>query len=381
MNQVYQNAFCNLAATHATSGECGLFTKRNPYDSHLYQIELSWSDSRQSYTIIHMGLWETEISGTSLNRRAWVYQERALSRRVLHYGLHQLSWSCSNLYACETYPAGLPKVVCPARPQSGAIRVPVDDRRSYEPLQAWKKNLLWFEVVRDYSRSDLTFELDKLLALSGLAVLYQPLFEDDYLAGLWRNGLPMQLIWRASSYSEISKPPYRPKTYIAPSWLWASMIGAVEPEWRFDREKDLVEVTPRDANLFGSVTSGHIIIKGRLFRANWERQNEGEVDLELFYENSERSNTLKAYPDDKNDVLQDRIYYLSIFLVTEEIDGIDHKSGAMGITISPVKAPSGMDSLAKYFRRVGYLNTTEGENNLELWKQFQLLRETTITII
>jgi hypothetical protein len=118
----------------------------------------------------------------------------------------------------------------------------------------------------------------------------------------------MQLIWQASSSSEISRPLYRPKTYIAPPWSWAPINGAVEPEWRFGSEKDLVatilhtEVTPLDANLFGSVTSGRIMIKDRLFRANWELQNKDEIDLVLFYENGERSDTLKAYPDDKNDI-------------------------------------------------------------------------------
>ena len=49
----------------------------------------------------------------------------------------------------------------------------------------------------------------------------QNLRGDQYLAGLWRRHLPLQLLWSLSL--GVVKPPTRPKPYRAPSWSWASL--------------------------------------------------------------------------------------------------------------------------------------------------------------
>ena len=42
-----------------------------------------------------------------LGKRGWVVQERATSRRTLHFGPHQIYWECRTTHACEAYPNGL----------------------------------------------------------------------------------------------------------------------------------------------------------------------------------------------------------------------------------------------------------------------------------
>jgi hypothetical protein len=72
----------------------------------------------------------------------------------------------------------------------------------------------------------LTFETDKLVALSGLAkrmhsMRRDTLRESAHLAGLWRENLEEQLLWcrvdrvRVRDDEGISR---RSKAYIAPSW-------------------------------------------------------------------------------------------------------------------------------------------------------------------
>src|SRR5437016_1808654 len=54
---------------------------------------------------------------------------------------------------------------------------------------------LWNELVEAYSMMDLTNVGDKLIAISGVAKHMRQIFNDQYLAGLWRKHLPYHLLW------------------------------------------------------------------------------------------------------------------------------------------------------------------------------------------
>ena len=43
---------------------------------------------------------------------------------------------------------------------------------------------LWNRIRKDYTNTSVTYREDKLIALSGLATIFQDLLEDQYLAGL-----------------------------------------------------------------------------------------------------------------------------------------------------------------------------------------------------
>jgi hypothetical protein len=45
----------------------------------------------------------------------------------------------------------------------------------------------------------LTRQVDKLVAIAGVARLMQQVNESKYLAGLWRDNLEWQLLWSANS--------------------------------------------------------------------------------------------------------------------------------------------------------------------------------------
>ena len=77
----------------------------------------------------------------------------------------------------------------------------------------------WHEIVTKYSTRQLTYNLDKLLALSALVRETAELCGDDdeYLAGLWRSTLPCDLCW-----SSCERPSRISEEYLAPSWSWAS---------------------------------------------------------------------------------------------------------------------------------------------------------------
>ena len=77
-------------------------------------------------------------------------------------------------------------------------------------------NEYWTAIVKDYTRSNLTYDSDKLVAIAGLAkatLRVMDVSNDSYLAGLWRKDLAVDLLWRVAASGT------GPATYIAPSWL------------------------------------------------------------------------------------------------------------------------------------------------------------------
>jgi hypothetical protein len=73
----------------------------------------------------------------------------------------------------------------------------------------------WRVVVETYSGCNLTFEKDKLVAISGIARMMKEDLKCEYLAGMWRKDLEHQLLWK------ITKPLNTGRRRF-PTWSWVS---------------------------------------------------------------------------------------------------------------------------------------------------------------
>ncbi|EAA35813.2 hypothetical protein NCU07502 [Neurospora crassa OR74A] len=284
MQDVYANSSLNLCASAAADSSKASFQRRDLGVYVPLKIEPRWTgildgDHKKgkpgplpSYLhrikpkLVIYGMHEMEINNSPLNLRAWVVQERILSRRHLFMTNHQLWWECRDTLASEAFPAGNPEsfneeheedrvqyyaLNPPGQhsPHHGAVLdgslVGQTDRTRgrparhppYKQLSEDKMTYLWNCLVRHYSWCDLTYPHDKLPALSGLAQMFSvirgPGFSLDgfsldgnsYLAGIWRPELRRGLCWKSCSRGQFRS--HRPDPYRAPSWSWASVEGPV----------------------------------------------------------------------------------------------------------------------------------------------------------
>ena len=231
MKDVYQNSFCNIAATGASNSDQGCFTDRDPTLISPCIIDSAWVDhENQTFHIVDSNFL-AEMETAPLNRRAWVVQERLLTSRVLHYGRGQIFWECHELEACETFPVGLPPNLLSTGFKSLEPHIDDNRRRAVfreEPDLDLDAYHVWNKIVQAFTRSSLTKPEDKLIALSGLASRVQQILDDEYLAGLWKRVLPSQLMWDVFDGRQGNElPSVRPAQYRAPSWSWASLDGCV----------------------------------------------------------------------------------------------------------------------------------------------------------
>ncbi|KAF4633669.1 hypothetical protein G7Y89_g4444 [Cudoniella acicularis] len=103
MSLIYAQAACTISSSGSATSDGGCFHYRN-YLSH-YPCVL-WTDSGSFIVqpvkrITHSEAVTAELDHSPLSERAWAFQERLLSRRIIHFGASLLFFECNTLYASE----------------------------------------------------------------------------------------------------------------------------------------------------------------------------------------------------------------------------------------------------------------------------------------
>ena len=162
----------------------------------------------------------------------------------------------------------------------------------------------WRFLVRAYSGRRLSYSKDKLPAIAGMADYYHEMADQQYLAGLWRENLPIDLLWSSWGWEEADKPP---KILPGPSWSWASIDGGVafiaEPiGYDFPLEVHTrvnnVHCSVPGNNPFGQVERGTLDVAGPVLEMNIRYDGENDEDgfpqKQLDYD---ELTELKFFPD------------------------------------------------------------------------------------
>ena len=218
MADIYTNSFLTLAATSSVDHNGGLFFRQSAeFSSH--KIDVTSHEGRSDSIYIRRCLPHIPSLSPSymftgeypLLTRAWTFQELFLSRRILHFSRDELMWECTQHACCQ---CSASKPLIPAQ---------IIASEQYQLRDQWH------EIVVEFSKRALSFEKDKLPALSGV-VKASPQWKQGqrYLAGLWESSLLYDLLWERFATSE-KCPIWR-----APSWTWATINGGI----RFCRPSD-----------------------------------------------------------------------------------------------------------------------------------------------
>jgi hypothetical protein len=276
MSEVYRNAFCNIAATGAIDSTEGLFFERDLNDFLPCKVISSSDTEAEPLYALDPDMWRHHVTQAPLIQRAWVVQERLLSKRVVHFGRHQIMWECREKEACEIFPTGLP-----FNRDLKSIDDHSEDDHEHQTNGKFDGGLSWnwHRVVLHYSGRELTNESDKEAAISGVTTLMGGKLNDTCIAGLWKKNLPLELLWCIGN-NEVAN---RPKEYRAPSWSWLSINGTVSTRvihsniiWRkFFAVVEDIQIQRTEAGLLAPIKHGHIQLRGCLREAAWEyRPNE-----------------------------------------------------------------------------------------------------------
>ncbi|KIW02620.1 uncharacterized protein PV09_06065 [Verruconis gallopava] len=281
MSSIYANSCLTLAATGSSSDDGGLFFRHPKATFHGISKVGSEYKVHARPVIDHM-----DDAQFPLFKRAWVFQERLLAPRVLHFGRQEMWWECMETVDCECggivsnerYGSGQEKFFSKITHQEAFLREgDVHLRRR------------WHAIIEEYTQLSLTKMRDRLPALSGIAEQMAnppngPKRDARYIAGLWNDTLLQDLLWyRLDALCSAPTPKWR-----APSWSWAGQEGSVryfdaphiqestDSGTRIDHENvpflhkihvEILEAEARVANQdnpYGEVLSAHLRLKGPL---------------------------------------------------------------------------------------------------------------------
>ncbi|KAH8647153.1 heterokaryon incompatibility protein-domain-containing protein [Xylariales sp. PMI_506] len=344
MSFTFYNARLQIAAMASKGASYGLLPPERDFDSpeehdQHHVIMKACRSLRQKE-------WDGKLrSEYPLLKRAWTFQERILARSCVHFTAFELLWECKQARWCEC--GGIE--AASTNHGSGGSTWPLTNNfnaafdacaNQYRDENAARREArlhqvipLWRECVMSYSKRDLTYPEDRLAAISGIAqMLRGPRGKELYLAGLWRDALPFDLLWRCDQSAKLA-PSKRP----GPSWSWASVDCGVhwpavgssfkgasetpssEPALSQSLEyiastmyfeRGLVGVSVEKAEVhppgssFGSPDGGTVVLSGRITPvrvrkhpnvSEWEQSHETEWSVEGI----EDGDMLPFYPDTK----------------------------------------------------------------------------------
>lgn len=192
---------------------------------------------------------------------------------MLYFSKHQVLWECVSEHRCEGFPQGIP--AHRSDKSMGPLLEALSERSEQQgKLTIWVFNL-WNHLVEQYSRCDLTRYSDKLVAMAGIARLFQEMTGDEYIAGWWKSCLLDSLDWH------VYEPrPRKGEDYRAPSWSWASVDSPIRASGISPTVKSLVEVAdvqvnPRATDSMTNILDATLTLRASAFTAVCHYNDEG----------------------------------------------------------------------------------------------------------
>lgn len=209
MADIYRNAICTLAAHPAEDDSHGFISATTASNSVIRALlgVSTWTASQRSS-------FKDQVNNSVLSQRGWVFQERIVSTRILHF----------------VDPHLFLEDVFGVKADDGST----EDMEWHSPwadarisLEDVFDSIDWYRLVERYSLCALTFDRDRLQAIAGLVSLIQSRRNDvRYSSGMWIDSLEKGLLW-LSTDKPLQRPEYSAQ-FSPPSWSWAHWKGPIQ---------------------------------------------------------------------------------------------------------------------------------------------------------
>ncbi|KAF2122477.1 heterokaryon incompatibility protein-domain-containing protein [Lophiotrema nucula] len=290
MADIYQHSYLTLAATASAGDSQGCFSDAfNTTHKAVSHLPPEYTNQCPVAVRAPLTHWDTLLPSRlaydyPLLARAWVFQERILSPRTVHFCGSEIVWECRETCACEcgslggsTTPGGefhqvlgraesgndnstadvFPDLINPLKSlvdkQESEVSIHSSDPGSWLLLEQSQERLeklqwlqsrfettiqalkqekeppelsrQWRKLVEQYSALRITRPTDRLPALAGLCDRTKRL-RGDYLAGLWADSIWLDLLWKVDMLQAGQRHTQRSQ-HQRPTWSWISVEGPV----------------------------------------------------------------------------------------------------------------------------------------------------------
>ncbi|KAL9623800.1 MAG: hypothetical protein Q9160_002031 [Pyrenula sp. 1 TL-2023] len=292
MTSIYRDSYLTVAASVAPNSPHGFLVPRTNAELHRGIVPTGPSGEKLPFPLDRIRVrrslhdrrqkWLGTGNADPLDSRLWALQERLMPTRVLSYRHSEMTWECKTAQGCEcygleeediddevqTWERELYHELIDGRSKAEKKKKRSDPSHNNSDLFRW-----WYRGLQTVTSRSLTFDSDRLPAISGIAGSVQAATGDTYLAGIWKSDLPNSLRWHVSPWKRDKKMAETkvPEAYRAPSWAWSSITATIVTPGPRDNRTSRIKVidarcTPAsNNNPFGWTSDGYIDLEGYVF--------------------------------------------------------------------------------------------------------------------
>lgn len=233
MDRIFGNSVLTIVAADAENANVGLGGIERG-SRHIRQI----SEEIQPDIRVMLPLPPPlNLDSSICAHRAWTFQERLFSRRIVCFSGDQIYWWCHKCSASEDMTAAEAghKSTMSSRltikPQQLGVKLPKDGYAdcSLRKLHDGSTHLFrsgtfkeYAQLAQQYSRRQVTWDSEVLDAISGLCHVFEICFKGPVRQGLPQVLLDAAFLWRPAERLE------RRNCANIPSWSWAAWQGEIK---------------------------------------------------------------------------------------------------------------------------------------------------------
>jgi hypothetical protein len=241
MDWLYSKALFTIVASDSKHSMFGIAGVRADTRS-LKQDSVQINTSTRLLTPIQV---PHDLDNTLWDTRAWTFQERLLSRRLLVFQGGHMIWHCrSSIMHEDMLPSDKNTPYAPlswltlrkqflgsAGKIDGSIMIFPDQSTHIVRSETFRQYTL---LIEQYTYREMTKDSDILNALGGLLHIFRQFFKFPMRYGLPEILFDVALLWQPTEVLEVREA----EGELLPSWSWAGWKGRVKYEEPFDAQAD-----------------------------------------------------------------------------------------------------------------------------------------------
>ncbi|OHF04101.1 heterokaryon incompatibility protein [Colletotrichum orchidophilum] len=214
MEEVFSAAYCTISAASAKSSLDGFLSDRPPRPS----VHLRFNGSPDLYVCRYIDDFHQDVELAEINRRGWVLQERALSRRSIYFTPKQVYWECGHGIRCET----LSLLYNSKAAFLGDANFPKSALDYYKD----GRQLLIQDLYERYSALEFTVASDRAVAILGLQTRLARALKTKAAHGSFEKYFARNILWKRAQTADMTA--IAQSTWLVPTWSWFSKSGKIQ---------------------------------------------------------------------------------------------------------------------------------------------------------
>ncbi|KAF8548636.1 HET-domain-containing protein [Imleria badia] len=223
MGSIYSNALFTIIAASGDSANSGLPGVRPGTREELQRtVKLASGE-----VLLGIDFRPGSIDDTLWGKRAWTFQERVLSTRVLIFFDTQVYWSCCK--ALHSEELALEQALHVQRDPLSSPLPGLTISPSLEPMEPGEYRTLYTALLFSYRQRRLTFQTDLLNAFAGISEVLATAHDDGCIWGLPLSQFSYAMTWhflsrcsRNHNHVPIFGSDGTNEVVPVPSWSWAA---------------------------------------------------------------------------------------------------------------------------------------------------------------